>query len=142
VVGKYEPNWTVVDSSHHSVFPEITFFLSEISIFFVTVVDPCLQFCGCRPMVYFWSTKATRRSFNSCSQLLIFNLPCCLLCFRYYHHAATTPRNVCTTKKTRCSSSTLLNSKTSSTANIQYQNSEGSNIPGNSGILSLDLSTH
>jgi hypothetical protein len=143
VVGKYEPNWTVVDSLHHSVFPKIPFFLSEFSIFFITAIDPCLQFCGYRLMVYFWGTKATHCSFNNCSQLLTFNLPCCLLlCFRYCHHAATIPQNVCTTKETRCSSGTPLNSKTSSTANIQYQNSDGCNIPGNSRILSLDLSTH
>jgi hypothetical protein len=28
VVGKYEPNWTIVDSSHHSVFPKIPLFWS------------------------------------------------------------------------------------------------------------------
>jgi hypothetical protein len=70
--------------------------------------------------------KATRSSFNSCSQLLIFNFPCCLLlCIRYCYHVATTPRIVCTIKETRCLSGTPLNSKTSLIANIQYQNSEG-----------------
>ena len=94
-------------------------------------------------MVYFWGTKASSISFNSCSQLLIFNLPCRLLrCFRCCHHKAITPRNVSITKETRRSSGTPLNSKNSSTANIQYQNFEGCNTPGNSGILSLNPSTY
>jgi hypothetical protein len=118
-----------------------TFFCRNFLFFFVTAVDHSLQFNGCQLMVYFWGMKVTSITFNSCSQL--FNLPCCLLrCFRCCHHIATTPRNVCTTKETRHSSGTPLNSKTSSTANIQYQNSEGCNSPGNSGILSLNPSTY
>jgi hypothetical protein len=34
VVGKYEPNWLVVDSSHHFVFPVIPFFSVGIFCFF------------------------------------------------------------------------------------------------------------
>jgi hypothetical protein len=34
VVGKYEPNWPVVDSSNHLVFPETPFFCRNFLFFF------------------------------------------------------------------------------------------------------------
>ena len=114
-------------------------FLHEVSIFFITSVDPCLQFCGCRSI---WGKKVACIFFNRCSQLLIFNLP---FHTRFYfnccHHASTFPRNVCTTKETRRSSGTLLNSKTSSIANTQFKNSSGWDFLWNSGMLSLNLLT-
>jgi hypothetical protein len=138
VVGRYAPNWPVVDSSHHSVSFEIPFFLYECSISFVTVVDLRLQFCGCRSIVYSWGTKASSNFFNSCTQLRIFLLPCRLLCcFRSCYHEATTPRNVSATKGICCGSPTPLTLKNSSTAKgIRC------NTLGNSGKSSLNSSTH